>query len=56
MVLSHAVCEDIVGRVIISEQLRTLNAQFHLANDNGFVVVLIVVVAARRIVHQQLFA
>ena len=56
MVLRHAVSQDIVGRVVVAEEFGFLNTQLHLADDDSFVVVLIAVVAAGGVVHEQLFA
>ena len=56
MVLGHAVSEDIVGGVVVAEEFGFLDTQFHLTNDDGFVVVIVVMVSTRGIVHEQLFA
>ena len=56
MIFSHAVLQDIVGRIVVAEQVGTLDTQLHLTDDNGFVVVLIVVVGTSGIIHQQLLA
>ena len=55
-VLSHAVLEDIVGRIVVAEELGALDTELHLADDDGFVVVVIVVVGAGGVVHQHLTA
>ena len=56
MILRHAVLQDIVGRIVVAEQVGTLDTQLHLTDNNGFVVVLIVVVGTSGIIHQQLLA
>ena len=56
MILRHAVLQDIVGRIVVAEEFGFLDAKFHLADNHGFVVVLIVVVGTSGIIHQQLLA
>ena len=56
MVLRHAVRKDIVCRVVITEQVGFLDTKFHFADDDRFVVKLVVVVGSCGIVQKELFA
>ena len=53
-VLGHAVGQDIVGRVLITEEFCLLDTQRHGTLDDLFVVVGVAVVTTRGIGHEQL--
>ena len=56
MVLCHAVRQDIVRRVVITEQFSFLDTQLHLTQDDRFVIIGVVMVAACGIIHEELLA
>ena len=55
-IMCHTVCQDIISRIIITEELCFLHAKLHGANNHILVVVLVVVVATGGVSHEEFFA
>ena len=56
MVFCHAVCQDIIGRIVITKHFCFLYAQFHLTHDDRFIIIIVIMISAGSICHEQFFA